>query len=294
MVIQAFFNIDIFIALVYAIPLSIMSSAIVIPSVGILPEQKKEFMIYNSTFSDILGIMMFYFLLGSLEAESVKQIGISIGINIFITIFVSVILSYLLILLFQKLRSEVKLFLLISVLIVIYSIGKLLHFSSLIMILIFGLILNNRHFFFSGKLKKYLDEKTVKEIFMNFRIITIESSFVVRTFFFVIFGITISIGTLLNFKVLLISLIILVVLFGIRFILLRLFVGRDIFPQVFISPRGLISILLFFAIPEEIKFEEFESGVLLFVIIASSIIMAVSLIKNKTEINNKTEIENKK
>ena len=48
-------------AWIYATPLSILSSAIIIPSVAALKEEKKEFHIYESTFSDILGIMMFYF-----------------------------------------------------------------------------------------------------------------------------------------------------------------------------------------------------------------------------------------
>ena len=50
-------------AMIYAVPLSILSSAIIIPSVGFLPQKKKEFCIYESTFSDILGIMFFYFLI---------------------------------------------------------------------------------------------------------------------------------------------------------------------------------------------------------------------------------------
>jgi Kef-type K+ transport system membrane component KefB len=53
-------EIDLITALIYAIPLSIMSSAIVIPSVSNLSNEKKEFMIYESTLSDILGIMFFY------------------------------------------------------------------------------------------------------------------------------------------------------------------------------------------------------------------------------------------
>ncbi|MEM9931526.1 MAG: cation:proton antiporter, partial [Bacteroidota bacterium] len=48
----------------YATPLSILSSAIIIPSVTGLKKDKKEFHVYESTFSDILGIMFFYFLIG--------------------------------------------------------------------------------------------------------------------------------------------------------------------------------------------------------------------------------------
>ena len=50
-------------AWLYATPLSILSSAIIIPSVTRLKEHKKEFHIYESTFSDIMGIMLFYFLI---------------------------------------------------------------------------------------------------------------------------------------------------------------------------------------------------------------------------------------
>ena len=49
-------------AWLYATTLSILSSAIIIPSVGELRPDKKEFHIYESTFSDIMGIMLFYYL----------------------------------------------------------------------------------------------------------------------------------------------------------------------------------------------------------------------------------------
>ena len=47
-------------ALLYTIPLSILSSAIILPSIDDLNEEKREFMIYESTFSDIIGIVCFY------------------------------------------------------------------------------------------------------------------------------------------------------------------------------------------------------------------------------------------
>ncbi|MBS1933272.1 MAG: cation:proton antiporter, partial [Bacteroidetes bacterium] len=43
--------------IVYAIPLSIMSSSIVIPSLHHLSEEKKEFLVYEASFSDIIGIL---------------------------------------------------------------------------------------------------------------------------------------------------------------------------------------------------------------------------------------------
>ena len=280
-VVQQFFQTDFFVALLYSIPLSIMSSAIVIPSVSSLSEHRKEFMIYESTFSDILGIMFFFFLIGGADADGAKEIGMDIILNISLTIVISVTMSYLLIYLFQKLRSDVKLFLLIAVLLLLYSLGKMMHLSSLVMILVFGLILNNHKLFFRGKLNEKVDKSAIKEIYKNFHTITLESSFVVRTFFFVIFGLTIVLGSLINIQVIVIAVVILLLIFLVRFGLMRVILGKQVMPLAAIAPRGLITILLFFAIPEEFHVAEFDPGILLFVIIISSIVMAVTLIRTK-------------
>lgn len=269
---------DFFTALVYAVPLSIMSSAIIIPSVGGLSEEKKEFMVYDGTFSDILGIMFFYFLIGNAGESSAKVVAFDVISNIGITILLSAAISYALVLVFQKMNSQVKLFMLIAVLLILYSVGKLFHLSSLLIILIFGLVLNNHKLFFKGFLKRWIDPNSVKEVLKDFHLVTIESAFVVRTFFFVLFGITITLSSLADLKVGLISLCILITLYVVRFVLIKLFVQKDIFPQVFLAPRGLITILLFFAIPEEYTNDNFDSGILLYAIIVTCIIMAGALV----------------
>ncbi len=279
LVMTLYIDVDLTTGLLYAVPLSIMSSAIIIPSVSTLGTEKKEFMVYESTFSDILGIMLFYFLISSLEADSFKQMSLAALLNLTLTVAVSVATSYFLIFLFQKIRTELKLFLLIAVLILLYSLSKMLHLSSLLIILVFGLILSNRHLFFPGRMRKYLKEDQMSVIFKNFKMITLESSFVVRTFFFVIFGFTILLASLLDLKVWIVSILILGILYGIRYAYFRLIIRKDIFPDVWMSPRGLITILLFYSIPEDLVVERFNTGILLLVILASSIAMAVALIK---------------
>lgn len=268
-------------ALVYAVPLSIMSSAIIIPSVGGLMENKKEFMVYESTFSDILGIMFFYFLIGAKADATAAEITIDVVKNIGVTILVSIVLSYALVYVFQKLKSQVKLFLIIAVLMLMYALGKKLHLSSLLIILFFGLVLNNTALFFRGKLSKHVNEETVKPIMHDFHILTLESAFVIRTFFFVIFGMFISLKSLIDWKVAVISIAIIGALYAVRFLTLKSIVKRDITPQLYIAPRGLITILLFFVIESHPEFNiaNFDEGILLFVIIISSIIMTWALIK---------------
>lgn len=277
-IIQIFIIPDFFTALVYAVPLSIMSSAIIIPSVGGLSEDKKEFMVYEGTFSDILGIMLFYFLIGNAEADTAKVVVMDVVGNISITIILSILISYGLVLVFQKMTSHVKLFMLIAVLLILYSVGKLFHLSSLLIILIFGLVLNNHKIFFRGFLKRWIKEDKVMEVLKDFHLVTIESAFVVRTFFFVLFGISISLSSLINLEVGLISFCILGALYLVRFIFIKVFIQKDIFPQVYLAPRGLITILLFFAIPEEYQNQAFDSGILLYTIIISSLIMAAALV----------------
>jgi NhaP-type Na+/H+ or K+/H+ antiporter len=272
-------NLDITSAMLYAVPLSIMSSAIVIPSVTNLKEDKREFMIYESTFSDILGIMVFYFILGGTHAESARIMWMGGFFNIFLTIIISVIASYALIFLFQNIKSDTKLFLLVAVLVLLYAVAKQFHLSSLLIILVFGLVLKNRRLFFRGRLWKYLKEKEVKDIYSNFKLITIESSFVLRTFFFVIFGITITVASIFNYKVLLISVAFLALIYGVRYLMLRLFCRSNTNPQLFLAPRGLITVLLYYAIPPEFRADAFDQGILLFVIIVSNILMAMALIR---------------
>lgn len=267
-------------AWVYATPLSILSSAIIIPSVGRLTEEKKEFHIYESTFSDIAGIILFYFLIGQLKPEGATGVAGFAG-SILLTIVIAVIASYVIILIFQGIKSQAKQFLLIAVLLLLYAIGKKFHLSSLIIILIFGLVIANMKLFFAGPLKQYLKEDRAKQIYKELHIITLESAFVVRTFFFVVFGITIVLSSLLSIRVLLISILILASIYGIRFVLLRTFYGKDIFPQLFVAPRGLITVLLFYAIPEDAKVVAFDQGILLFVIIGTSVIMTWAMIRNR-------------
>ncbi|WP_299253096.1 cation:proton antiporter [uncultured Aquimarina sp.] len=267
-------------ALLYATPLSILSSAIIIPSVAGLSEVKKEFHVYESTFSDILGIMMFYFLTGKLNpAEDAGVAGFAF--NLILTIIISLIASYGIILIFQKIKSQVKLFLLIAVLLLLYGLGKKMHLSSLIIVLIFGLVIANMKLFFKWKLESLLDFEKAKSIYHELHVITAETAFVVRTLFFVIFGITITLSSLLNLKVTLISILIIISIYIIRYVLLRLFIGKDISPQLFIAPRGLITVLLFYAIPAEAMVPGFEPGILLFVIIGTSLIMTGGMIRDK-------------
>ena len=74
---------------------------------------------------------------------------------------------------------------------------------------------------------------------------------IIMTFFFIIFGWSVYLGSLLSFKVIGLGLFLVFVIYLVRLIVLFVFNGKDIITQLFLAPRGLITILLFFAIPKE-------------------------------------------
>ncbi|MFT4723564.1 MAG: Kef-type K+ transport system membrane component KefB, partial [Flavobacteriales bacterium] len=177
--IALFFNgilgLDMFRSFLYAVPLAIMSSAIIIPSVGGLVMDQKEFMVYESTFSDILGIMLFYFLIGNASTESAGQIALDVSFKVALTILLSLLASFGLIILIQRIKSQLKLFLLIAVLLLLYAIGKKSGLSSLVLILFFGLMLNNTKLFFRGRLSRFANTDILKDVLHDFHMITLES-----------------------------------------------------------------------------------------------------------------------
>ncbi len=281
------------VGLMYAIPLSIISSAIVIPSVSNLEESKKEFMVYEGTFSDIFGIIIFYAVKDNIDAQSIGEATLSIGSNLFLTLLVSLVASSFILIIFHRLKGEVKLFLLIAILMLFTSVGKLFHLSTLLLILIFGLMLRNQ-FLLPNFIRKHIEDDDFVEIFDNFNLITLESSFVLRTFFFVAFGFSIVLSSLFTEQVWILSIVALLLLYGSRFLILRMLVGKNIIPELYVSPRGLISILLFFSIPDEYTLFDFEQGILLFMIISTSFIMAGALIKYRKGVKKGAEVATEK
>lgn len=284
-------DLDLLKCLLFTIPLSILGSAVVLPSIDDVEKEKREFIIYESTFSDILGIIAFYSVLTLAGSSSTEGVTFGIFTNLVFTVLFSVLISYLLIYIFQNIQGPVKLFLLIAVLLLLYAVGQMFDLSSLIIILIFGIMLSNYKVFFKGVLMSLLNEEKVRSVLHDMRVVTAETAFVVRTFFFIIFGWSVYLGSLLNIKVIIMGLLILLIIYFVRALILLVFKGKNIVLELFLAPRGLVTILLFFAIPKELSVgKEFE-GVLLFVVLVSCLIMAWSLISYKKTTEEKTPFD---
>lgn len=274
-------------ALVYAVPLGVISSAIAIPSVHKLSEEKREFIIYESTFSDIVGIMLFnYIIIDNITSGSSVA---SFFINFFIMLLVSAVSTGFLLFLLNYMQLHVKFYLIFAILIIIYSISKIFHLPSLLFILIFGLMLNNADLFIKGRLANYLHLEKLQSTTKELNLITAETAFIVRTFFFILFGYSINLFLLMDWDVIFIGCLIIASILLIRYVFLRFISKSNIFPEIFIAPRGLITIVLFYSIPSQFQTDLFNEGILFFVILASGIMMMLGIMTTQTKYDEKPD-----
>ena len=269
--------------IVYAIPLSIISSAIVLPSLHTLNKNQQEFLVYEASFSDIIGILVFnYFVVGEILTWQSFAI---FGGGIIVSVILSLFLSLVLFLILARVKLNIKFFLIFSLLILLYAGGKLLHLPSLLIIMIFGLLINNWDKITWERLIRHFPLEQIRPLNELMHSITAESSFLIRTFFFILFGYSIDLHLLQQEEVLVIGSVIVVCLLFIRFLYLRFFVKTNVFPELFFMPRGLITIVLFYKIPQAMKLHDFNDGILFFVILTTSIIMMLGMLfyKKKPE-----------
>ena len=276
-------------SVIYAIPLSIISSAVAIPSANGLLTKNKEFIVYESTFSDILGIMIFYYSVRQAEKGEpligLEPIFTLIG-QIFLIIIISIAITYLLFQLIQRIEHHVKFFLILALLILSYEIGKdFLKLPSLVLIFIFGIFLSNFSNLIPDSLKKYIKtDKVGKSDLHEFHLLTAESTFLVRTFFFLFFGFSIPLESFVEFEPYIIGATVLLIMYGVRYFYLALVMpDEESKPLLYFSPRGLITILLFLSISDyDIqKSNIVDEKVLLVIIIASMLIMIQGSINRK-------------
>jgi hypothetical protein len=262
--------------LVNAVPFGIISSAIALPSVAHLAGPHKEFIIYEAVFSDILGIMLFNFLIAN--ATITAGSFLRLGAGVLLVLALAVIGCLILLLILHQLSHHIKSFLIIAALVLVYALGKIFHLSSLLLVFVCGVFITHTHLFIPALFHRFLDPLRLQAELGRFRAITAESAFFVRTFFFLVFGFSITPGLLLDPQVLGVSLFIIALLVVVRFLYLQLVVRTQLIPALFIMPRGLITILLFYSIPPALQIPAFTQGVLLCVILFTSIWMTGGLL----------------
>jgi NhaP-type Na+/H+ or K+/H+ antiporter len=188
------------------------------------------------------------------------------------------VFSILLFVLLTRTTMNIKFFLVFALLIILYEGGRMLGLPSLLIILIFGLLVNNWDIIKIPKLQWFFPPEKVHETVRLLHSITAETAFLVRTFFFILFGFTIKIEAINNQEVIVAGSIIVGILLLMRFLYLKFFLKENVYPETFFIPRGLITILLFYKIPVALRLEAFNDSILFFVILVTGFIMMLGVI----------------
>jgi len=257
-----------------AIPFSVISSAIAIPSVRSINTSHKEFVIYESSFSDILGVILFNFIVLNTDFgyRTFAHFGFQLIIIVVISFFATIGLTILL----RKIEHHIKFIPIILLVILIYSILDIYKLPSLIFILTFGLFIGNLYKFKSFKWIKKLHPEQLKIEDQKFKEITIEGAFLVRALFFILFGYLLETAEIINTHTLLLSVVIVFFIFAFRIIQLKLS-RLPLKPLLFVAPRGLITILLFLSIVPAQHILPVNKSLIVQVIILTAFIMMFGL-----------------
>lgn len=275
---QYFGNVSFKIALANAIPLAIISSAIAIPSAKNLSAENREFVTYESSLSDIFGVIFFNFITlnDNIGSDSVWHFLLELALIIIVSFVATLGLAFLL----SRIKHHVKFVPIILLIVLIYSISKIYHLPALIFILLFGLFLGNldelKGFKLIGKLQPDILNKEVHK----FGELTTEIAFLIRALFFLLFGFLIETAEIFNIDTIIWAVLIVVGIYLLRAAFLKL-MKIEFMPILFIAPRGLITILLFLSIPLSQAIGLANKSLIIQVIILTALVMMFGLMQTK-------------
>lgn len=265
---------DFKLALTNVLPLAVISSAIAIPSARNMNTYEREFVTYESSLSDIIGVVFFNFvaLHEVINGAAFFEFGWQMLLILIISVLATVGLSYLL----SRINHHIKFIPIMVLLILIYTISKIYHLPSLLFILLFGIALGNLDEFKRFKWIAILKPESLDKEVHKFREIAVEAAFVIRAFFFILFGYLLETSELLDSSTFLWSIGVVALIFLIRAVQLKIS-GVPLFPLLFVAPRGLITILLFLSIEPDQMIPIVNKSLIIQVIILTALIMMAGM-----------------
>lgn len=265
----------VFEALLLALPVSVISSAVAIPASEFMSKNGREFVVFESSISDILGILIFFAALNS--DRTMTGILSSLAINGLISVLLGGLSALGLLYALFKLSGHIRFVPLLAGLFALYTLGKLWHLSPLVMVLMFGLILNNpnlltRFGVFRGMVSSAVFSDTVRE----FKSLTAELTFAVRGLFFVLLGYWTNLSSVTQWRAWIAAGFLLICIYGTRHWMLRVLRVPSSQALTWLAPRGLISVLLYFAAKEVVQPPPYLDGALVLVVILSASAVGVA------------------
>jgi potassium/hydrogen antiporter len=265
---------DVAVAVLAAIPFAVISSAVAIPAARGLAEQPREFVIYESSLSDIVGVLVFYAWQnsnGSLETFTFDLLGGG-GISLVAAAAAALTLFYFI----NQLEGHVRFLPLIAGLICLYAVGKELHLSPLIMVLGCGLLINNPHLITWHARLRALRSERYKQTLGEFKGLVAELTFATKSFFFLLLGYWTNVSQMVSLEAWMVAIAGIAIIYGSRLVILKMLRQEAAARLLWIAPRGLITVLLFLSAAETGKLEGFPFGAVMLVVLATAALTALA------------------
>jgi len=265
---------DLPVAVLAAIPCAVISSAVAIPSADGLSDDAREFVTYESSLSDIIGVLVFYAWLdadGSVFLFARDLVGGGV-----LSLVAATIAALALFYLVNKLEGHVRFLPLLAGLVLLYALGKEVHLSPLILVLGCGLLLNNPHLLERTTYLKKLHTEGYDQTLAEFKGLVAELTFAVKSFFFILLGYWTETSHMAVPGAWVLAAAIVVTIYASRYVVLALLRQPDKGRLVWIAPRGLITVLLFITAALTGKLDAFPFGTVMLVVLATSSLTALA------------------
>ncbi len=172
--------------------------------------------------------------------------------------------------LINRLAGHVRFLPLIAGLIFLYAIGKAVHLSPLVLILVCGLLLNNPHLLEWSPRLHALHGPDYDQTLKEFKGVIAELTFATKSFFFLLLGYWTELRELASAPAWMLAVAIIVGIFSIRYVLLALLRQPARAQLVWLAPRGLITVLLFLSAVHSGALGDFPLGAVMLVVLISS------------------------
>jgi hypothetical protein len=160
----------------------------------------------------------------------------------------------------------------------------MIHLPALLLVMAFGMALANYRLSENTFLSRYIQYDKFGNDLASFTRIMRELTFIVKSFFFIMFGYLTQIEGLFDLSNVITSLCIIAGIYFLRIIFLRIILKIPVLPFLFFSPRGLVTILLFLSVPASLKIGLISKEVVTLVILLTIFIMFIGNIFYRDDI----------
>lgn len=262
------------VAALAAMPFAVISSAVAIPSAHGLEDAPREFVVYESALSDIIGVLVFYAWLaadGSLAAFGEDLFGGGA-----LSMLAAALVALLLFFLINRIEGHVRFVPLLAGLMLLYAVGKVLHLSPLVLVLVCGLLLNNPHLLERTRWLRAMHGKGYDRTLAEFKGLVAELTFATKSVFFILLGYWTDVHHMLDWRAWALAAAMFAIIYASRAMILGLLDVGHVRRLLWIAPRGLITVLLFLSAMETGRIEGFPFGAVMLLVMSTAVVTALA------------------